>query len=224
MPNAFVDDYAQFPNDLTEKLPDLNKAASYKLLLVILRRVQQYGSMRVKISSKEAKLVTGLSDNGMTEARKELKAQRLVSSAEVNSQGLWLYEVTDPVTGELRRSRKERIDFNKLPSDDVIGYFMNRLRDYDPAQREDGAFRSRCPFHRTVKDRGRPFDFGVGDGGGVWNCFTCNKAGTMIDLEYDLAIEKGRVISRSTAHSNVKAIVQKLSIRLPEHDGPEVTI
>jgi hypothetical protein len=46
----------------------------------------------------------------------------------------------------------------------------------------------------------------------------------MIDLEYDLAIEKGRVISRSTAHSNVKAIVQKLSIRLPEHDGPEVTI
>jgi hypothetical protein len=112
MPNVFLDDYSQFPNDLTEKLPDLKKAASYKLLLVILQRVQQYGSMRVKISSKEAKLVTGLSDNYITAARKELLQQRLLKSTEVNSQGLWLYEVLDPATGELRPSRKDRVDFN----------------------------------------------------------------------------------------------------------------
>jgi hypothetical protein len=60
MPNVFLDDYSQFPNDLTEKLSDLKKAASYKLLLVILQRVQQYGNMRVKISSKEAKLASAL--------------------------------------------------------------------------------------------------------------------------------------------------------------------
>jgi hypothetical protein len=164
--------------------------------------------------------VTGLSDNYLTAARKELLQQRLVKSTEVNSQGLWLYEVLDPATGELRRSRKDRVDFNAASPDHLIGYFKHRLKEYDPAEREDGKWRSRCPFHRTTKIRERPFDFSPGDGGGVWHCHTCSKSGTMVDLEYDLAIEKGRHISRGTATSNVKAIIQKLSARIPENDDP----
>lgn len=229
MPNIFIKDYSQFPDDLLEHMRGIKKVPSFKLLLLVLRRVNQYGSMRVKISTREAKVITGLSDNNLTDARRELDTLGLLRSDEVNNQGMWLYQLLDPATRDVRPSRKDRIDFTEQ-LDYVADYFIDRLKRFDPEKRADGKWRSRCPFHTSSKMRERPFEFGPGDGGsGVWYCHVCNKGGSTVDLEYDLAIEKGRPLTRAQAVSNVRVAFQSLAMArkvtgAPAHDSDSANI
>lgn len=207
MPSALLADYSQFPNSVIELLPQIKKVASFRLLFLVLRRMNTSGHTRVRISSTEAKILTGLDANRLTDARKELQRLRLLKSTEISHTGEWQYELLNPATGASVASPKTRRDFNNLPPEVILAYFTKRLKEYSPTEHTENQLRAYCPFHLSTKLTVFPLSC---SGDGIWHCFRCNKQGHLTDFEMQWAVKtKGSVISKTQAQRNIMAIVSE---------------
>jgi hypothetical protein len=157
----------------------------------------------VRISTADAIRTLDLKENSHIAARKELKAYSLALSGKENNQGLWWYQLLHPETGEHMPHRNAKINLNDLPPDQVRRYFMHHLAAFDAEDKDEANLRSRCPFHDTVKMRQKPLTVRLTDGG-VWNCYTCNKSGRLLDFEKRL--DRNVTITSAVAFQRIRRI------------------
>jgi len=210
--------YFQTPNALVDDLLTNLKLAPLKLYLLIMRKAQQHSRVSVEITSAEVMRVTGIKENALKRARDALAVSKLVRSERLNNQGLWSYRLLNPFTGEPISDPRLLVDLDALTADQVRHYFLCRLErydiDHDPSHADQ--LRARCPFHNTTKHRDKPLSIQV-TGGGVWQCFRCNKTGRLIDLEKGMVDKELRqTISNKDAIVRICRIVDGAGYVLPE--------
>lgn len=183
------------------------KPAAMRLYLYLCYKSQAISRAVFQPDVEEVKRLTGLSDNSLGSARKELRKAKLAEST-LTKAG-FVYEILDPFTG---KSLEQIVDFNDLRSDQLEDYFLHHLSDYGPSPDENG-IRFKCPFHMS-KERDRDLSVKLFEGG-LWNCFNdrCHKRGKLIAFERAMADKRGQPISTTEAHHRIIAVIQQADQR-----------
>ena len=172
------------------------------LYALLLYKAQRTSRTVVNVTATDAAKV-GLSPRSVQAARACLIDHRLIAATR-NSAG-YLYELLNPASGETL----ERIEeITQVDPELIAEYFLERLAAYDAEESHLAhSFKSRCPFHSTLKERDKPLHIVCTDGG-MFKCHGrgCDQSagGGIVDFEIALAKKNGETLDKDRAYGRVR--------------------